>query len=401
MKLGELAVYLTGNTGDFESKMKAAQRTLAGTAASFIKLGAGALTIGSAFEFARRQTVDYLRDVNELRNLSRLTGMDIGDIDNLADAAKAADVNTQDLVTSVRMMQKSLGQTEIPLAYRKALADIGVTIDSIKGKNPAEQFKKIASALAEITDPTEKTSLAMQLFGKGGSSILPMLADGKEGLNEFMEAADKWGFNMSEASKRTALQVNKDIKEMGFAWEGLKMKLTEGIFIPILGGGWAVATMGEKAEKAGVTEGVGSSRLDSIANFAASYVGGFFGAEDVDQWFGGGATRWTDSVDAQQVEEASIKRKQMEEDKIAQDQRIADAKAEIEQEKNAASFEKKFADYGQQQHEKYLRQQKDDIMQAEYAARRLKTAFHPRWKRGASRHTPQSPRAAEARCRRK
>jgi len=335
MRLGELAVYLTANTGDFTNKMRGAENQLTRLASKFAAFGAAGLSVGGAFEFARRMTKDYLASVWELDRVGRMTGMSADQFDYFADAATAAEVGVEAVITSVRMMQRELGKSVVSMEFREALAEIGLTAERLKAQKPAQQFNLIAGSLAEVVDPTERASLAMRLFGKRGTEILPMLADGKEGLEEFTKAADKWGFGMSKAGMETARQVNKDIKEMGFQWAALKTKLTEGVFIPILGGGWALATMDRKSKEMGVKEASGFGKAGVIGDFMLSYLGGFVGAGDTDQ-LKRGAVRGTEGTSREEVAAARMKRHAANIAKEEQDKAVAETKAQLEIEKNAA-----------------------------------------------------------------
>lgn len=332
MKLGELAVYLTANTADFTSKLKGAENQLSRMAGKFAAFGAAGFSVGAAFEFARRSTNEYLADVKELNRISKMSGMDIGQVDALADAGKAAGVGIDSISTAVRMMQKQIGQTEAPLAYRAALAEIGVTIDELKGRNPAEQFKTIAGALAEVTDPTTRNALAMELFGKRGNEIIPMLKDGKAGLEEFMGAAEKWGFAMSDASIKSAMEVNKGLKEIGYEWDALKVKLTENIFLPIQSNMLAAQKGATEKAKDGASGRYANRFANALANYTPLGI--------LENAVGTGEKIRMDYTEADKKKLADYKNLAESGQGVAyqkeqQAKTIADAKAQIEAEKNA------------------------------------------------------------------
>jgi phage gpG-like protein len=127
----------------------------------FLALGAGIVTplLAAAKTFA---TVG-----SDLNDMSARTGMGTNALSELGFAAEQCGANLGDVETGVRRMQKAISAaTEGPLA-------------SLKGMAPEAQFMKIAESLAGISDPTARAAAAMEVFGKSGTSLLPMVADVK------------------------------------------------------------------------------------------------------------------------------------------------------------------------------------------------------------------------------
>ena len=56
-----------------------------------------------------------------------------------------------------------------------ALSKIGLEVDAFKQLSPVEQFDAVAKALAGFEDGAGKTAVAVQLFGKSGADLIPML----------------------------------------------------------------------------------------------------------------------------------------------------------------------------------------------------------------------------------
>jgi hypothetical protein len=48
-------------------------------------------------------------------------------------------------------------------------------MDSFKGKSPTEQLQIIAEALNKVKDPAQRSAIAMELLGKGGGELIPLL----------------------------------------------------------------------------------------------------------------------------------------------------------------------------------------------------------------------------------
>ena len=65
--------------------------------------------------------------------------------------------------------------------------------------------------------------MAMELFGKAGTKLLPLMADGAAGINEMQEQARKLGLTVSTETARDAAELND---ALGTLWKVLK----QGVF---------------------------------------------------------------------------------------------------------------------------------------------------------------------------
>mgnify|MGYP007100055833 CR=1 FL=1 len=102
-----------------------------------------------------------------------------------------------------------------------SLAEIGVSLNEIKGLSPDQQFARIGAAIAKIQDPAQRTNAALSIFGKSGTQLLPMIqnfdqlaARARElGLTlsaEDTAAADAFGDSLDELwaiGKKTAFTI--------------------------------------------------------------------------------------------------------------------------------------------------------------------------------------------------
>jgi hypothetical protein len=99
-------------------------------------------------------------------------------VQELAYAAEQSGADMATLETGVRKMQRAIveaGQgAEAPAA---ALAKLGLSAAQLAGQSPDKQLAMIGARLTAIEDPGEKAAAAMELFGKSGTSLLPMLKD--------------------------------------------------------------------------------------------------------------------------------------------------------------------------------------------------------------------------------
>ena len=53
---------------------------------------------------------------------------------------------------------------------------LGVSAEQFKQASPEERFKLLAEAISQIEDPTLRAGIALNVFGRSGRELLPMLA---------------------------------------------------------------------------------------------------------------------------------------------------------------------------------------------------------------------------------
>jgi hypothetical protein len=99
---------------------------------------------------------------------------------------------------------------------------LGLTVADLDQLSPEEQFKLIADRLAAIEDPTIRAAAAMQLFGRSGTQLLPMLAGGAAGIEQLQEQARKLGLTISTEDAKAAERFTDTLSIM---WRVLKQNV--------------------------------------------------------------------------------------------------------------------------------------------------------------------------------
>jgi hypothetical protein len=101
-----------------------------------------------------------------------------------------------------------------------ALNDLGLTFEDLDGLSPEEQFKLLADRISQVEDPTRKAAIAMMLFGRTGTNLLPMFADGARGIEALQEEARRLGLTMSGEDAKAAEEFTDALDRL---WKVVKM----------------------------------------------------------------------------------------------------------------------------------------------------------------------------------
>lgn len=156
-----------------------------------------------------------------LLDLHNRTGASVENLSQLSYAAAQTGASNEQLETAFRRMQKTLADAaQGEKAAAGAIGQLGLSVSRLLAMTPDEQFDAIGRAIASVGDPTLQAAAAMEVFGRSGTMLLPMLNDmdnlraGAKRLGtmtlEQAKAADALGDAFSDAAralKQTAVEI--------------------------------------------------------------------------------------------------------------------------------------------------------------------------------------------------
>ena len=116
-----------------------------------------------------------------------------------------------------------------------AIGELGIQYTDANGKvKPmAELMPAIADKFKEMPDGTKKTALAMKLFGKSGTDMLPFLNKGSAGLAELAAKSDAFGNTIGDKQLNALKESKQAQRDWDAAMQGLQVTLG-GALLPIL-----------------------------------------------------------------------------------------------------------------------------------------------------------------------
>ncbi len=160
---------------------------------------------------------------DDLAKMSVRTGFSVESLSELGFAAELSGASVEVLENGIRKMQRTIVDAATGMqSAQEALALLGLTVADLDNLSPEEQFKLIADRLAAIEDPTIKAAAAMELFGRSGTQLLPLLAAGADGIEQLQDQARKLGLTIS-TEDATAAERFSDTLEM--MWRVLKQNV--------------------------------------------------------------------------------------------------------------------------------------------------------------------------------
>lgn len=231
--LGELVVSLSANTAQFTSAMDkaafTAQKRMDQMLASANQLGmalgttlaTGALAVAAAMKV----TVDRLDALGE--NAQKI-GVTTEALSGLEFVAEMSGVAVETLHGSMGRLNKAIAEGN------PAFDAMGISVKDANGelKSADVVLKEVASKFAGYRDGAEKSALAMELMGKSGAEMVPMLNQGAGGFSRLVAEAKSMGLVVGEAAE-IAGRLNDNIDRMIKTQGGLVTQLTVAL-LPVI-----------------------------------------------------------------------------------------------------------------------------------------------------------------------
>jgi TP901 family phage tail tape measure protein len=200
---------INGQLVEADKKSRKASEGFDKLAGSALKVGtimtaAGAAIVGAMW----KMTDSYTKAGEEIYNMSIRTGVGIEALSELKYMAEQSGTSLAAMETSIRMMQRSL----VDGTAATSITQLGLSISVLMGLKPEEQFWEIANALSAVADPTKRAAMAMDIFGRSGTDLLPILADGQAGIDAMKQKASDLGvvFSTEAAIKAKNFQDATD-----------------------------------------------------------------------------------------------------------------------------------------------------------------------------------------------
>lgn len=176
----------------------------------FIALAAAAAAAAAA---TYAGTIALINQVGKYQDLAEKIGDTAVNISSLKTASDVSGTSIDTIATASVKLTAALSKTDDESkSVGAAIAALGINFDKFKKQSPVEQLQTVARAFGEFADGSEKTAVAVSLFGKSGAELLGFLKEyADEGLNaayvtdEQARAADDY----SDAQARLKSQIEQ------------------------------------------------------------------------------------------------------------------------------------------------------------------------------------------------
>ena len=207
--LGDLVVNLTANTSNFQKGMASASSTVT-------KLGAAAAALGGVAVVRLAQVGDMFD------KMSKRTGIAVEELSRFKFAAEQSGSSIQSVENGLRKMANAIQDLERGGAnVTQTMTDLGLSAADLTGKTQTEQFMTFAEALSGIEDPGRRAALTMDIFGKSGSELIPLLQEGAGGFQALSDESDALGGTVTKLQAKLGADLTDAFNRVKVATDGL------------------------------------------------------------------------------------------------------------------------------------------------------------------------------------
>jgi hypothetical protein len=240
-ELSKLFVVIGAKTTDFEKGIEKTKSQLNQLGITMVAIGAAITATLTAI------TVKWASAGDEIAKLAEKTGFTTESLSELKYAAQLSGSSLSGLETGIKRMQYAITQAGYGLmTYTRVFAQLGLSYAQLKELAPEEQFATITNAIADISDPTEKAAVALEIFGRAGTDMLPMLADGSAGLETMRKEARDLGIIFDEKAAKAAEALKDSFTKLKASISGATMAIAETLAPVVMNLASAVTSMIEK-----------------------------------------------------------------------------------------------------------------------------------------------------------
>jgi TP901 family phage tail tape measure protein len=235
------AVVEVGTRLAIQRGLKAAEDTFKKFGATVGKIGAGVAAAGAvavgaaaaAFTPLLAAAKQFADVGSELDDMAQRTGAAVEGLSALGYAAKQSGTSLQAVEGGIKKSQKAIvdaanGSKELGAAF----ASLGLDVGRLMNMTPDAQFKAIASAVGQIENPTQRAAMAMQIFGKSGTELLPLM---RSNIKELTDEAEKLGLVMSGKNASAAAALGDALDKATDTIQGAFLRIGAAI-APVLTG---------------------------------------------------------------------------------------------------------------------------------------------------------------------
>jgi hypothetical protein len=244
--LASLQVQLELQSAQFTAEMQKVNgqlnklnKDVGGISAGFTKLGTvlkGAAVLGAFVAVAKgvSSMVDGISKsidaMDEMSKAAQKVGVAVETLSSLKFAAEQSGVGFEALQTGLKKLNQNLSDFDTGTSEAaESLRKMGIAV----GDTTEQSLAKIADQFEKMPDGVQKTALAMNIFGKAGADLVPLLNAGSQGIEALQKRAKELGIVFDDISAKQAELFNDKMAEMKTALTGVFTQISIGL-LPVL-----------------------------------------------------------------------------------------------------------------------------------------------------------------------
>lgn len=156
---------------------------------------------------------------------SKKTGMSTSAIQELGFAAKMTGVSAEGMNQALMRVSRAMTEAQGGSKQLQAVFEsVDLTAKQLEDMSVDQVLAKVATKFSETEDGSTKAAIAMQLFGRQGADLIPLLDKGASGIEELRAKAQELGIVMGGEDIEAGTKLNEKLKEMDAQMAAVKLR---------------------------------------------------------------------------------------------------------------------------------------------------------------------------------
>lgn len=240
--LGELVVTIGGNAEKLFKTLADSDRAVKTTGK---EMGELTTLIGKTFTFACQAAAiiglgslikGALEAAQQLNVLSQRTGVSVEQLSLLKFVAEQTNTSIESVATGLKNLSRKMFEASEGTADAVQLFEkLNISVKDSNGnlRNAEDVLLEVADRFKTLKNDTEKTAIAVQLFGRQGTELIPILNLGSEGIRELEERAKSLGLQLTTKNAKAIEELDNSFKEFKASVGGLALEVGT-VLLPVL-----------------------------------------------------------------------------------------------------------------------------------------------------------------------
>lgn len=199
------------------SKFNSLGRSAAGLAGS---LG---LAFGLAgMVAATKRSLDL---ADQMEKLEKRTGITVEALSELKFAGEQSGIEFETLTKSMEKSSNAISEAASGTGEaRTSLMELGLDAKKLAALKPEAQLEVLADAFTGVGESSDRTRLAMDLFGGRGAAMLQIMGGGSAEIKALRNEARELGLTLSQESAQGAAEANDAMNRLKSSMNGLSQE---------------------------------------------------------------------------------------------------------------------------------------------------------------------------------
>lgn len=173
---------------------------------------------------------------DEVQKLSIQLGASTEFLSEMAHVAELSGVSFKAFTNGIRQSQRSIVEAARGSeTYVRELEKLNLVAEDLIKLKPEDQFNAIAKAMQGVTSESQRSAIAQQLFGRGGSELLRIINQGIPAMEAMREESKALGLSLNRDAADAAANANDALTRMTGAFKGLGLSIVSDFAEPLTG----------------------------------------------------------------------------------------------------------------------------------------------------------------------